>query len=66
MYSLRTMLRVLAPYLVLPVLIMTVGMLIYSGGGPVWGVYVTIILAVLVALPGEARLERRRNSREPP
>ena len=61
MYSLSRMIRTLAPYLALAVLIAVAAGTAYGLGAPAWIVYVAILLAVLAVLPGYNRWDERHH-----
>jgi len=55
------MIRTLAPYLALAVLIAVAAGTAYGLGAPAWIVYVAILLAVLAVLPGYNRWDERHH-----
>ena len=57
------MLRALAPSFALATLVMAIAGLAYGLGAPAWLMYAAIVVAVLAALPGYERWERRQHPR---
>jgi hypothetical protein len=57
------MLRALAPSFALAVTVMVLAGLAYGLGAPAWVLYAAIVVAVLAALPGYERWERRQHPR---
>jgi hypothetical protein len=55
------MLRMLAPYLMLAVLIVTAGATAYGLGAPAWVAYATLTLALAAVLPGWERWDRQHH-----
>jgi hypothetical protein len=57
------MFRALAPSFALATSVMVLAGLAYGLGGPAWIMYAAIVVAVLAALPGYERWERRQHPR---
>ena len=57
------MLRSLASSFALATTVMALAGLAYGLGGPAWIMYAAIVVAVLAALPGYERWERRQHPR---
>jgi uncharacterized membrane protein YdbT with pleckstrin-like domain len=55
------MLRTLAPYLTLAVLIVAAAAIAYALGAPAWVAYAAIILAVVAVLPGYNRWDQHHH-----
>jgi hypothetical protein len=63
MYSPETMFRSLAPSLAIATGVMAIAGLSYGLGAPAWLLYAAIVVAVIAALPGYERWERRQHPR---
>jgi hypothetical protein len=63
MYSPETMFRSLAPSIAIATGVMAIAGLAYGLGAPAWLLYAAIVVAVLAALPGFERWERRQQPR---
>jgi hypothetical protein len=57
------MIRALAPYLAVSVLVVSVAAVAYERGAPAWIVHAAILVTVLVVLPGYDRWDRRQHPR---
>ena len=57
------MFRGLAPSVALATAVMAVASVVYGLGAPAWVMYAAIVVAVLAALPGYERWERRQHPR---
>jgi hypothetical protein len=55
------MLRMLAPYLMLAVLIVAAGAIAYGLGAPAWIAYATLVLALAAVLPGYNRWDQQHH-----
>jgi hypothetical protein len=63
MYSPEQMFRSLAPSLAIATGVMAIAGLAYGLGAPAWLLYAAIVVAVVAALPGFERWERRQHPR---
>ena len=63
MYSPKTMFRSLAPSIAIATGLMAIAGLAYGLGAPAWLLYAAIVVAVIAALPGFERWERRQHPR---
>jgi hypothetical protein len=55
------MLRALAPYLAIALVVTAAGGVAYGLGAPTWIVYLTLLVAALAVLPGYSRWDQRHH-----